>query len=428
MIAKKCENEAERLEALYRYGILDSPRNPAFDDITKLVSRVCDAPIAIVNLIDANRQFFMSEVGVGVRQVPLESSLCAHAILQRGIMIVPDTLEDPRFVDNPLVTGDPSLRFYAGSLLETDDGYPIGTLCVLDFKPRTLTDEQTEILRVLSHEVMARLELHRKVMELQATIARQRETEERLRAMHERESRIAETLQRSMLIAPRDDSFDGISVKLAYQAALDEALVGGDFFDAFKLNDRTIALVVGDVSGKGLAAAARTVEVKYALRAYLHSVLSPAYAISQVNEFLCHKHNDTSLEGFIAMSLVTVDTVSGEAFFASAGAEPTLVLKANGTVETVHDPCQPLGITMANYEAVPYKLERGDTIIMFTDGLSEARAGADFLEVEGLARIAIAAGPAASLDALSDAILGAAKAHSQGVLRDDACLLLARLK
>ena len=154
-------NEDDRLAALDRYAILDTAREAAFDDVVRLVADIFDAPIAIVNLVAADRQWFKAEVGVGTDTLPLNDSLCRHAILEPGVMIVPDTLRDDRFVDNPLVTGDPRLRFYAGALLETADGLPIGTLCVLDTRPRPdgITDRQRFTLQLLARQVMTHLEL-----------------------------------------------------------------------------------------------------------------------------------------------------------------------------------------------------------------------------------------------------------------------------
>ena len=136
-------NETERLATLYRYDILDTPDERAFDDLTRLAASICNAPIAVVNLIDRDRQWFKSEIGLGVKETPLDSSLCAHAILQPGLFIVPDTTKDARFSDNPLVTGNPLLRFYAGALLESSDGYPIRNV-VRPRLPAPRTDRRAE--------------------------------------------------------------------------------------------------------------------------------------------------------------------------------------------------------------------------------------------------------------------------------------------
>ncbi|HEY0104167.1 MAG TPA: PAS domain-containing protein [Brevundimonas sp.] len=156
-------NETDRLAALRSYDILDSEREPAFDDVTALVARICDAPIAVINLIDADRQWFKSEVGLGVRETPLETSFCRHALLERDRLVVADAASDPRFEGNPLVTAADGLRFYAGVLLKSPEGLPLGTLCVLDTRPRPegLSAVQAETLEVLSRQVMSLLELRR---------------------------------------------------------------------------------------------------------------------------------------------------------------------------------------------------------------------------------------------------------------------------
>ncbi len=150
-----------RLAALRSYDILDTKREPDFDDVAHLASAICGAPIAVVNFIDAERQWFKAEVGLGVRETPLAASLCSHVILENDFVEIPDTLNDPRMVDNPLCCGDPGLRFYAGALLRSDGGLLIGTLCVLDWEPRTLTDLQRKTIKVLARQVMAQLDLRR---------------------------------------------------------------------------------------------------------------------------------------------------------------------------------------------------------------------------------------------------------------------------
>ncbi len=161
MLASKHPRQADRIAELYDYDILDTPRERDFDDIVELASRLCGAPISVVNLIDVDRQWFKAEVGLGVRETPLDTSLCSHAILEKDFMEIPDTMQDGRMQDNALCTSDPGLRFYAGALLQTPDGLPLGTLCVLDYKPRELTEIQRYALKVLAKQVMTQLELRR---------------------------------------------------------------------------------------------------------------------------------------------------------------------------------------------------------------------------------------------------------------------------
>ena len=178
-------NEAERLSALHAYGILDTEPEEAFDDIVQLAARVCDTPIAVVNLIAEGRQWFKAETGLGVRETPLDSSFCAHALLQDDGMVVPDATLDPRFSGNPLVTAEGGIRFYAGRLLVGRDGHALGTLCVLDtrVRPDGLTPFQTETLEVLARQVMAQFELRRAVREREEGAKALAESEAKFRAI-----------------------------------------------------------------------------------------------------------------------------------------------------------------------------------------------------------------------------------------------------
>lgn len=155
--------EAERLASLRSYDILDTGREAAFDDLTALAARLCDAPIALISLVDADRQWFKSEIGLGASETPLDTSFCRHALLETDEMVVPDATRDERFACNPLVTGDTGLKFYAGVQLKTDIGVPLGTLCILDTRPRPegLTGLQIEALRVLARQVVQLMELRR---------------------------------------------------------------------------------------------------------------------------------------------------------------------------------------------------------------------------------------------------------------------------
>jgi PAS domain S-box-containing protein len=168
------DRDAARLKALCSYDVLDTPREQAFDDIAELASAICETPIAVVSLIDDKRQFFKAEVGLGVRETTLGSSFCVKALLEQDFLFVPDATKDPRFDCNPLVTGEPHLRFYAGALLKTNEGLPIGTVCVLDYQPRELTEVQVRTLRVLARQAMAQLELRRSLKEKHAGEVRHR--------------------------------------------------------------------------------------------------------------------------------------------------------------------------------------------------------------------------------------------------------------
>jgi formate hydrogenlyase transcriptional activator len=174
-------DESARLRALQRYEILDTPPERPFDDLATLAARLCDAPIALVSFVAGDRQWFKARLGIDVDGSPRDISFCAHAIEQDDVFVVADAEKDARFAENPLVTGPPNIRFYAGAPLETVDGHALGTLCVIDRVPRDLTGAQLEGLRALARQVVSQLELRR----TKNSDAAQRRAEELLRAITE---------------------------------------------------------------------------------------------------------------------------------------------------------------------------------------------------------------------------------------------------
>lgn len=154
-------DELERLEALRRYGAFGMLRAAVFDDISRLAAFICRTPISLISLVDSNRQWFLSQNGIGACETSREASFCAHALVGTEMLVVEDAQTDARFARNVMVTGKPFIRFYAGAPLLTPDGYALGTLCVVDLVPRVLTPEQKDALQSLSRMVMTQLEMTR---------------------------------------------------------------------------------------------------------------------------------------------------------------------------------------------------------------------------------------------------------------------------
>lgn len=184
-------NETRRLHALHRLDLLDSEPEPAFDDLTMLAAQICTVPIALVSLVDADRQWFKSRCGLQAIETSRDVSMCAHAFNEAdGVLVVPDTMLDKRFADSPLVIGEPHVRFYGGVVLWSPDAYPLGALCVIDHRPRTLDAAQQRALQALARQAEAQMHLRLRLRELRETaLALQRQKSLLMQQQHALEAR-----------------------------------------------------------------------------------------------------------------------------------------------------------------------------------------------------------------------------------------------
>lgn len=186
------KNEPARVAALQKYAILDTEPEQAFDDLVLLASFICKTPIALISLVDEDRQWFKSKLGLSVSETPREVAFCATAIQQPDVFVIPDTLKDERFRNNPLVLSEPNIRFYAGAPLINEEGYALGTICVIDRTPRELGRDQRSALAALSRLVLAQLELRRNLMLLKEAL------NDRTKEEHERQNELVK-LQKTLL-------------------------------------------------------------------------------------------------------------------------------------------------------------------------------------------------------------------------------------
>lgn len=319
----------------------------------------------------------------------------------------------------------PELRAMLAAVLpdgEEFDDFPI-TQDFPGLGRKTMCLSARKVVRPGNHSVLILLALQ--------DITEQKAAEDRLRAAYEREKRIADMLQRPLRVEIPHDAFPGLSVATLYEAAwADQAEVGGDFYDAFTLADGRIAFLVGDVTGKGLAAAARATEAKDVIRAFLRLYpFYPALTLTRLNDYLCDAQqlDERGEDGVLCLALALVNLSTSEVTFAWGGIEPPLIVRAGGEIESLVGGGMLLGaVPHATYAEVTIRFRAGDTFLLSTDGLSEARQGKDFLGQEGVIDLTRAACTLPTLRNMGQAILDGARQFASGQFQDDACLVLVR--
>lgn len=262
-------------------------------------------------------------------------------------------------------------------------------------------------------------------------VTERRAAERTLHSAYTREKRIADALQRPLMLETPEDSFPGLRVGMLYEAVSgDASLVGGDFFDAFPLADGRIAFLLGDVTGHGLPAAARSTEVKDVLRAFLRLYpFYPAVTLTRLNDYLCDAQalDDHTEDAMLGLSLVLVNLEKNEAIFAWGGIDPPLIIDADGAVTPVKGGGALLGaVPHVTFAEVTVPLNVGDAFLLHTDGMSEARNGQQFLEQEGVITLVRNSLSEPNVRDTVNFILSGAKEFAGGHLHDDACLVMVK--
>jgi signal transduction histidine kinase/ActR/RegA family two-component response regulator len=243
-------DELERLAALHAYDILDTLPEKAFDDLTRIAAHICQTPVVLVSLVDGQRQWFKSRIGMEDTETSREVSFCAHAILdQHHVLTVPDATTDPRFADNPLVTGDFHLRFYAGAPLVSSTGHAVGALCVIDRVSRQFSDAQRDALEVLGRQIMAQMELRRDLVVMRRQV--EQEITDRRRVELERETAIAAARARAEFLAVMSHELrtpmNGVIGMTELMFATDLSEEQRDYLETIQLSGNALLAVINDI-------------------------------------------------------------------------------------------------------------------------------------------------------------------------------------
>jgi sigma-B regulation protein RsbU (phosphoserine phosphatase) len=408
-------DEARRIAAVRRYAILDTPPDGAFDRICALAARFFDVPFASVTIVDEDRIWFKACQGLDAVEIPRLPGLCASAILQDEPYVVTDGVSDPRTADNPLVHGELGVRFYAAAPIITAGGHRLGTVNVIDTKPRATTEREIQTLQELAAIVVDELELR-----LAAIREISREQQRRVLALDEqqRAEQLARTLQRT-LSPPRLPRIAGLDVAVLYEPFAPEE-VGGDFYDHFPLAPGRSGFFLGDVCGKGAEAAAVTSLARYTMRTAAMLNEGPWAILADLNEALRPDHGESMRTCTVVYGEIDTSGDATTARLVVAGHPAPLVVRADGSVESTPAHGTLLGaFPDPAFHTCAVTLGPGDAIVVYSDGILDS----DLVDEEQIAEL-LAGSPHAGAQELVDGLWSAL----QGVdrIRDDVAIMALR--
>jgi sigma-B regulation protein RsbU (phosphoserine phosphatase) len=358
-------NEVERLRAVQQHQILDTPPDGTFDRIVRLAAKIFNVPIALVTIVDQDRIWFKARHGLdNVFQIPRDPGLCASAICDDEPYIIENARQDIRSMANPLVAGGFGLQFYAAAQLRTHDGHNLGTLCILDRKPRVFGSSESGTLEMLAGVVVDEMELRLATLR---TVASERQLVIDKDHLYQRERRVAASLQEAMLPDQLPD-VSQIQFSSLYLPASDEAAVGGDWFDALLLDKNHLLVSIGDVTGHGINAATLMGKVRQSLRAIALNFSDPADILFRLDRVLRYEDQHRIVTSFVAI----VDLDERTLAYASAGHPPPLLRAPGGSVTILSTTGTPLGLRGTEEpQSQRLSIAPGSLLVMYTDGLIE---------------------------------------------------------
>ncbi|MEU4565213.1 GAF domain-containing SpoIIE family protein phosphatase [Micromonospora sp. NPDC023956] len=409
-----------RLAAVRRTDLLDTGPEEPFDRLTRLAATLLNTPYAFVTVVDATRSFWKSCVGVDStdpekRQSPVEQSFCRYVVGADAELVVPDARADPRTHDNPSI-GLTGVVAWAGFPVRSADGHVLGTFCAVDTVRRDWTPQDIEVLRTLSHAAAGEIALRDALRDAQAAT-------ERAEHAAVQASTLALTLQESLL-PTRLPQIPGVQVAARYRRGAGGDEVLGDFYDVFPSTGRTWGAVVGDVSGKGPKAAKTTALARYTLRAAAARSSIPSHNLATLNAALREWYTDDSQYLTAVYATLRTNDTGVNVQVSCGGHDPALVRRADGTVETLGR----YGLILGWLAEPPLRDQRvqlhpGDSLLLYTDGVTEARRPADraMFGVDRLRRVL--AGAVTSADGLADAVEAAVLDFSGHRPGDDTAIL-----
>ncbi|MER5809103.1 GAF domain-containing SpoIIE family protein phosphatase [Streptomyces sp. NPDC002033] len=398
--------------AVRRYDILDTPPDGAFDRVAAMAARLFKVPVASVTIVDEDRIWFKAAHGLdGVSEISREPGLCGSAILADETLVIPDTLSDPVASHNGLVTGAMAVRFYAAAPIITSDGHRLGTVNILDTKPRLITEDDTATLADLAAIVLDELELRLSALNALRAEQERRIEQEEARERAERDTAaiqaFASALQRTLL-PPALPVVPGLELACHYATASPRD-VGGDFYDVFPLDGTRWAFFLGDVCGKGPEAAAVTSLTRYTLRAAAQIDPDPDRVLTSLNTALLL---DPAVGTRFCTAVFGILEPHEKAGFtvvvATGGHPPVYHLRAEGAVEAVRLKGGMLigALPEARFASHTFHLAPGEGLLLYTDGLTEARTlGGGMIGEDGLTRfLRTRTGPVGATAVIGDTI------------------------